>query len=156
MLFGNRAKACGTSRDDQIVTLPLLDEALYVSHRLGIGLVVSYGKVYDGLTENSADTGLGGFVRYRVFEVVHVAVGCGTTANHLRQAQTSAGAHKVFGNVLRFGGKDILRQPILQIEVVCQSTKQNHGDMSMPIDEARNNCPVGGIDRLTSGVFPAF
>src|SRR5207247_4135170 len=80
-----------------------------------------------------------------VFEVIHVAVGRGAAAQHLSEAQARAYADKIFSDVLGFGGKDVFREPLLQIQVVCQPAKQSHRHMRVTIDEARDDYLAVGV-----------
>src|SRR5262245_57761335 len=105
------------------------DKLLNVSHSFGIRLVISDGKVDDGLTEETTNTRFRSIISDRIFEVIHVAVGRRPTANHLSQTETSADPHKLFRNVLGFSREDVLRQPLLQIEIIRKSAKQDHRDM---------------------------
>src|SRR6185369_12161697 len=107
------------------------------------------GKVDDGFAKHTTNTRFRSLIRDRVFEVIHVTVGRRPPANHLRQTKTSTDTHKLFRDVLRFSRKDVLRQPLLQIEIIRETTKQDHGDMRVAINQTGCNDLARRVDLLT-------
>src|SRR6185369_1899956 len=136
-------------RYDQIVSLPTRHKLLDVSHAFSVRLIVSDRKVDDGFTENTTNTRFCSLIRDRVLEVIHVTVGRRPTANHFSQTETSADTHKLFRDVLRFSRKDVLRQPLLQIEIIRETTKQDHRHMRVAINQTGCNDLARRVDLLT-------
>ncbi len=85
MLLRNRVRRVRRDRwNNQFMPFPACDKLLNIRHRLGIALVVSNWKVDDGFTQHATNTRFRRLIGDRVFEVIHVAVGRGATANHFR------------------------------------------------------------------------
>src|SRR5687768_15880891 len=128
--------------NNKVVPFPAAHKLLDISHPFGIRLVIRNRKIDDRFTKNTAHTSLCSLIGDRVFEVVHVAIGGRTTTNHLRETEPRANAHKLLRHIFRFRRKDVLRQPLLQIEIISESTKQDHRHMRVTIDQPRRNHPA--------------
>ena len=96
----------------------MADKLFRIGHRFRVGLVVGNRKIDYGFAEHAAHSRFKSFVGDGIFEVIHVTVSGGATAQHLSKTKTRAHAHKIFGDVLGFGGKDVFREPLLQIQIV--------------------------------------
>src|SRR5438270_9757429 len=139
-------------RNYQWIALPLSDEGLDVRHRFRVCLVIGDGKVDHGFAEHAAHAGFRSFISDCVFEIIHIAVSRRAAANHLSQAETSSDSHEFFGYILGFGGKNIFSQPLLQIEIVGEPTKQSHWYVRVAVDEPGNDDLAGRIYDFARGV----
>src|SRR5262249_51338886 len=96
----------GVRRDggmNQRVGLPALEEFFTVGGHLLFVFVVGDRKIDPGFAENGAHASGFGFFGDGVFEVIHVHVRGGAAVQHFRNAQASAPANEVFGDVFGFG-----------------------------------------------------
>ncbi len=140
MIFRNRVRRVRRNRgNDQLVTFPTSDKLLDVRHAFRVCLIVGDWKIDDRLAEHTANACFRSFVGDRVFEVIHVAVGRRATANHFGQSEARPDANKLFRDVLCFRRKDVLRQPLLQIEIVGETTKQDHRNVRVAVDQTRRD-----------------
>ena len=119
---------------NQLVSLPVLDKLFDVGHALRMRLVVGDRKVDERLAKHSAQAGSRCLLCNRIFEVVHVAVGRRATADHFRESESRARTDEFLSDVFCFSGKDVFRQPVLQIEIVGESAKQRHRNMRVSVD----------------------
>ena len=114
VIFGNGVRRMRRNRrNDKRIPFPVRDKLFYVSHRFRVRLIIGDRKIDDSFAEDAAHSGFECLIGDRIFEVIHVAVGRGAAANHFRQAQTRADAHKVFGDVFGFRREDVFGQPLL-------------------------------------------
>ena len=138
---------------DQRIVLPALQEFLRVRQHLKLVFIVRRGKIDERFTQHSAHARGLGFFRDRILEVIHVRKSGDAAANLLRSGQTRAPAHKFFGDVLGFRGKNIFAQPVVQRHIVMQPAKQRHGHVRVPVDEARQHQLAARVDGLRRSIF---
>ena len=141
------------SRVNQRVALPLLQELLGIAQHGRIRLVIGGGEVNERFAEHAAHAGVLGFFGDRVFEVVHIGEGGHAGADLLGRGETRSPAHELFGHILRFSGKDVFVEPVVQRDIVMQSAKQGHRDVGVAVDEAREHQRVFRVDVCAAFVF---
>src|SRR6267154_3814550 len=92
---------------DEWVSFPMVEEFLRVVEGLLRCLIVRSGKIDDRLGEHASHTS---FLRHAcdgVFEIVHVAIGGCSTAQHFEKTQPSGPDHEILSDVARFSGENI-------------------------------------------------
>ena len=102
--------------------------------RVGVG-VGGRGKAEDALAAQAAHARLVHGAVGGVLDQVHVVEGGGAGAQHFGAAQQGPGLHDVGREVL-FHGKDVLRQPFHQRQVVGHAPQKGHGRVGVRVDQA--------------------
>ena len=87
-----------------------------------------------------------------VVEVVHVDEGGDATPQHLETGQPRTPPHELLIDVLGFGWKDDLFQPLHEFEIVRQPAEEDHRCVSVGVDQSRKDETVFGIDTPSLGV----
>ena len=67
--------------------------------------------------------------------------------------EARADAHEFFGNVLRLSRKNVLRQPLLQIEIVGEAAEQRHRHVRVAVDQTGNYDFAGALMTSRSRVI---
>ncbi len=138
---------------NQGIPLPFLEKLLGIAQHGRFILVIRSGKVDKRLAQHAAHPGGLGFFGNRVFEIVHVAERRYSGTNLFGRRQPRAPAHKFLGDVRGFGGEDVFSQPVIERDVVMQSTKKRHRHVGMPIDKTWHHKLAPGVDGLRASVF---
>ena len=141
-------------RRNQRVVLELLDEGLRANERFARRLGVGNRKLDDGFAKHTAQTGGARFLRNLLLEVIHVRESGRAGLDHLERGEPRAGTHEFGRDGLRLRGKDVLREPVFEREVVRQPTEQDHGRMRVGVDESGHHHLTGRIDRLPPAELP--
>jgi len=135
------------------VSLPLLQEFFRVREHLRFAFIVRRRKIDERFSQHAAHTGGLRFLRNRVLEVIHIRESGHTRANLFRGRQPRSPTYKIFIHVLRFRGKNVLAQPVIERHIVMQPAKQRHGHVRVPIDEPGQDQPAVRINRLRGVIF---
>jgi len=96
------------------------------------------------LAQNAAHAGGLSFARDGVLEVIHVRIGGDAAADHLQCRQARAPSDELLGDVARFGGEDVLLEPVLKRQIIGNAPEENHGGVAVRVDQA-------GQDQLAAG-----
>ena len=140
------------SRVNERVTLPFLQEFLGVLQHCGFIFVVRRREIDKRLPQHAAHSGSFGFFRDRIFEVIHVRKSGHAGADLFSRRQPRAPTNEFLGNVLRFRRKNVFVEPVTEGHIVVQSAKEHHRDMSMAVDESRQDQSIFRVDTLAAFV----
>ena len=143
-------------RSDQRVTLPFFRETLGVAERGLPCFVIRNREVDQSLSEDGTHTCLLGLFGDDILEVVHIDIGRRPAPDHLDQPQPGARSHEFACDVPGFGGEDIFRQPLLQVEIIGDAAEERHGDMGVGVDQSRQDGFSPCDDRAPCPVLPGF
>ncbi len=109
---------------------------------------VRHRKLDDGLPQDATQSRRPGFPGDLLLEVIHVRVGGRARLDHFKRGQPGARAHELRRHGLGFRGKDVLREPLHQGEVVGEPAEEHHGRVGVRIDQARQHHLAGRVDGL--------
>src|SRR5690606_17865289 len=140
-------RSCPTRRSSDL-------KAIGIGEGLVGSLVVSDRKLYDRLAKNAANAGFLRLLGDRILEVIHIAVGRRSAADHLCEAEARADADEFFIYVLGLGREDVFRQPLVKIGVVRDAAKWRHRNVRVRVDEAGDDGLSAGVDRRYRTIFP--
>src|ERR1700756_4169540 len=122
--------------DAERVTFPVVEKLLCVVERLLCGFIVGCGKIDDRFGEYAPHSGFFRNACDGVFEIVHVAIrGC-SAAQHFEKTQPRGPDDKILGDVTRFGGKNVLVEPLVEREIVGDTPEEAHSGVRVAIDQA--------------------
>jgi hypothetical protein len=122
----------------------------------GLGcLVVRGGEADDGLPEHTPKAGPVHGAGDFLLKVVHVREGGGSAPGHLDAGQERSPVHELSVDVLGLGRENDALQPFHEREVVRDSSEQDHGGVTVRVDQAGDDqVPAGveGLPRLGQGL----
>ncbi len=133
---------------------PALDELASVAVRLVPGLVVGCRKVDESLTDDRSHTATVRFLGDDILEVVHVDKGGDASTQHLETGQSRSPANEFLVHELGLDGKDVILEPVHELQIVGDASQKGHGDVGMGVDQTGEDDAATGID--TAGVGVGF
>ena len=108
--------------------------------------IVRSGKIDDRLGEHTAHSGFLRHARDGVFKIVHVAIGGCSAAHHFEKTQPRGPDDEIFGDVARFGWKNVFLEPFVERKIVGNATEQAHRRVGVAIDQARHDDGAMRVD----------
>ena len=138
---------------DEWVTLPMVDEFLRVVEGLLRRFVVWSGKIDDSFGEHAAHSGFFCHARNGIFEIVHIAIGGRSAAQHFEKTQPRSPNHKILCDVARFGRENIFLEPLVERKIIGNAAEEAHGCVGVAVDQSGHDDATACVDYFRRFVF---